>query len=905
MSVRARRGGASEVWTNLDAARRCPSLGSAEVSRAMNGVAVPSQEPGSGPADAFAAVPDPAGAGTIDDLVERLRRLKVWAGDPSYETIKNRVNAAWGAAGRPAAELARRSTVANCFQPGRRRFNTDLVVAVVRALHPDEGYVTQWRQALRVVGGETEAVAQVRVQDTLPRDLDTFTGRVAELDRLRLAMRGGDAVVISAIEGMAGIGKTQLAVHAGHLMLRDGTVDRVLFVNLRGFHPDPGQPPADPAAVLDGFLRLLGVPGHAIPHELAGRTAAFRDRLAGTRTLVLLDNAADAAQVRPLLTGAEGCLTLVTSRRSLIELRPATRLTVAAFTAGEALSYLAGAVAGVPAGPDPQALARIARRCGHLPLALSLIAGHIRATPGWTLTDHAERLDERHGQRRLDTGVELALTLSYQRLAPGRQQVLRLTALHPGQDFDAYAAAALTGTDLPTARAALDDLCRDHLLQPAAPGRYTFHDLVRAYATTRAHDRDRPADRRAALTRLFDHYLATVAAAVNALHPAEAHFHQPVPPTGLPAPDVTGPGAAVAWLDGERHTLVAVAVHTAANGWPEHTTRLSGRLFRYLFGGGHHAEALTVYTSAHDAALRSADLRGQASASTNLGISYLYAEQYERGAEHLRRALDVWRRIGDSPGQARVLFSLAAVDERFGRYEAAADRLRQALAGYREVGDRPNASTTLSSLATALDRLGRSAAALDAGREALALAREAGHRHGEAYALQVLANVEMRADQPGPAGEHLRRALTLRRGLGNRIGEADALDSLGMLHTRLGELDRAAASFHQALALFREVGSREGQAFSLNGLGEVALHAGRPGEALTHHTAAHAFAAEIGNRYQQARAETGLGHAHQALGDHATAREHFERALSRYAELGVPEAAQVRAHLAAAGLPRR
>ncbi len=264
---------------------------------------------------AFSAPPDPGRAATVDDLAGCLRALKVWAGGVSYETITARVNAAWSAAGRPPGELARRTTVADCFRPGRRPLNPDLVAAMVAALHPDTGYATQWQQALRVIGGAAAAAAQVRVQDTLPPPLAEFTGRTAVLDRLRAAAREGAGTF--AVVGMAGVGKTLLAVQAGHLLARDRPFDRVLFVNLRGFHPDPAQPPADPAAVLDGFLRVLGVPGHRVPHDLAGRGAALRDRLAGLRSLVVLDNAADAAQALPLVPAADGCVTLVTSRRAL------------------------------------------------------------------------------------------------------------------------------------------------------------------------------------------------------------------------------------------------------------------------------------------------------------------------------------------------------------------------------------------------------------------------------------------------------------------------------------------------------------------------------------------------------------------------------------------------------------
>ena len=204
--------------------------------------AQPMREPAHVPPRVGAALPDPGQAATLDDLVERLRSLKAWAGSPSYDTIKNRVNKMWSAAGLPAAELVGKTTVVDCFRPGRRRMNADLVMSIVQALHPDPGYVAQWRQALQVIVGETTAASQVRVQDCLPPDLAGFTGRTAELDRLRRVLadtgRDGGAVVISAIEGMAGVGKTQLAIHLGHLLLQEQSCDRVLFVNLRGFHPD-------------------------------------------------------------------------------------------------------------------------------------------------------------------------------------------------------------------------------------------------------------------------------------------------------------------------------------------------------------------------------------------------------------------------------------------------------------------------------------------------------------------------------------------------------------------------------------------------------------------------------------------------------------------------------------------
>lgn len=843
----------------------------------------------------YEALPDPGRAGTLDELTETLRLLKVWAGDPSYDTITNRVNMAWRTAGRPDGELAKRATVAACFTAGRRRLNTDLVIAVVQALHPSLGYVTQWRQALRVIAGEVRAAAQVRVQDRLSQEMVGFTGRTVELERLRQALHAGGTVVCS---GMAGVGKTQLAIHAAHLFARERPVDRVLFVNLRGFHPDPAQPPADPAAVLDGFLRLLGVPSQRIPHDLTARTAAYRERLAGSRTLVVLDNAADTDQVRPLLPQTPGCPVLVTSRRSLTTLPYATHLDIDVFTPAEALDLLTRTAPEVPVGRDPDATARIAHRCGHLPLALGLVVAHIRATSGWTLTDHADRLDERHHRRCLDSGVQLALDLSYHRQPADERRLLRLAALHPGPDLDAYAAAALSDCDLPTAQAALDRLCRDHLLQPAGPGRFTLHDLVRAHAAGRADDEDSPPQRRAALTRLFDYHLGTAATAMDVLYPAETgrQPHTP-PPVSTAAPVLTDPEDARAWLDTERSTLVAVAAHGAAHGWPTHTTRLSTTLYRYL-SGGYHSDALTIHGHARDAAEHSGDPAGRAHALTNLGTAYLDLGRSAPARECLQQALQLFRRAGDRVGQARAFGSLGSIEMLLGRYRLATSVFRWALTLCREGGDPTGEAIALGNLGRVETLLGRYRAATDHHEQALDLFRQTGDRSGQAWASTNLGDAERCLGRYGPAAEHLQQALTLYRQLGSRDGEAEALDVIGDLYTHLGQPTEATRHLGQALTLFRATGQREGEAGALNGLGEAARSAEHPADALAHHTEAHSVAVAIADRYQQARAHAGLGHAHRTLDQPDRARHHYRYAMTLYADLGTPEADRIRAQFA-------
>lgn len=838
------------------------------------------QQPAGGPA----APPDPGGAATAGELVERLRLLKVWAGDPSFERIKDRVGAAWTAAGRPAAELPGKTTIVDCFRPGRRRLNADLVVAVVEALHPDPGYSAQWRQALRVAGGQAAAAAQVRVWDTLPPDLAAFTGRDAELDRIGAALRDPGGPVV--ITGMAGVGKTRLAVHAAHRAAARRPFDRVLFVDLRGFHPDAAQPPADPGAVLDGFLRLLGVPGQQVPHDLAARAELWRARLAGGRTLLVLDNAASAEQVRALLPGAGPVL--VTSRRRLSGLPGATPVAVEVFSVAEALAYLAAAAPDVPGGADPAAAARVAHRCGLLPLALGLVAAHMRARPGWSMTDHAERLDERRA--RLDGGVELALALSYQDLPADRRRLLRLAALHPGQDLDAYAAAALAGTALDATATLLDALCHDHLLQQAAPGRYTMHDLIRAYATDRSTDDDSPAARRAALTRLFDYCLAAAALAMDVRHPAEAHRRPRVGRPGTPLPELTDPDAALAWLDTERAGLVAVAAHTAAHGWPGHTTRLAAVLYRYLTGG-HLGAALSVHAHAADAALAAGDGPGRARALTDLAVTNLAIGDRPAAGGLLREALRLHRQAGDPVGQARALTNLGVLETEAGRYRVAMDGYEEATALFRRAGDPTGEAHVLGNLGELEARLGRGAAADRHYGRALALFREAGDHTGEAWVLSLLGHALVHRGAHGPAEEHLRQALLLYQRLADRLGTAWVTDSLGALHHRLGRPAEAMEHHRRALDVFRETGDRDGEASALIGLGEAAQALGRPAEAVTFHAGALSVAADP---YPRARAHAGLGRAHQVLDDRARARHHYRRALRLHTDLGTPDAAELR-----------
>ncbi len=865
-------------------------------------------------------LPDPDGVADLDQLVVQLRRLKVWAGDPSYDNLARQISAR-----RP--EPARKSTVADCFRLGRRRLDADLLLGIVESLHPDSGYVARWQHALRVVVGDTQAAAYVSVEDVLPEDLTGFTGRTAELLGLKgLLTRSrydGDAVVISAFAGMAGVGKTRLAVHAGHLLAAADPFERVLFVNLRGFHDV--QKPADPAAVLDAFLRKLRVPAHQIPAGLAARTALYRQRLAGSRTLVVLDNAATEEQIRPLLPQTVGCLTLITSRRSL-SLPGTTRFEIDVFSRDDAIDYLTRNLQHLPTGDDPTAAERIAERCGYLPLALSLVTAYISTTTSWSLTDHADRLDERHRDRRIDDAVESALDLSYQNLPDQHRRLIRLLSLHPGADFDAYAAAALADTDLRLAELTLDELARDHLLQQTAKGRYTFHDLVHAYAAVKAVDEERPGDRRAALTRLFDYYLGTASKTMDVLYPLYADRRPKVPEPATPVPALATRSEAVGWLEVEHPDLIAVAEHTSRNGWLTHAVHLSTTLGRYLMGV-QGSGALTIHNAAHRAAVEAGDVRGQASALNNLGntrarlrqtreaialhrqtavkareaghvvleagahnalgIHYTQLIDWATAIENFERGLELYRQLGDRLGQALILSNLANIHRRTGRHAEAVAVLEDALTIYQDAGETEGQAAVVTSLAIVLERQGRLLEAADHSRRGLELYRSTGNRTGQARALVPLGLAERRSGSYDEAREHLDEALTIYRDLGNRGGEPVALHALGDLSAELGRLAEAGDLYREALAIYRETGAQDEECFALNGLGEVALAAGRAERAVSHHSEALAGAGAFDVAIQQARAHAGLGRAYRALGDLAAAAEHEQLAQVGYATMGV------------------
>jgi tetratricopeptide (TPR) repeat protein len=701
------------------------------------------------------------------------------------------------------------------------------------------------------------------------------------------------------------VGKTALAVHWAH-QVADRFPDGQLYVNLRGYDPDQLVPVAD---ALAGFLRTLGVPGSDIPPEPDERAARYRSLLAGRRMLVVLDNAGSVEQVRLLLPGTPACVTVVTSRDSLpglVARDGAVRLDLDLLPAADAVSLLR-ALIGQRADADPGAAEALAAQCCRLPLALRVAAELAAARPAIPLAGLVGELADQ--QRRLDlldaggdsrTAVRTVFSWSCRHLDPAAARMFRLLGLHPGPDLDRHAAAALTGAAVKQAGRALDALTRAHLTQLASPGRYSMHDLLRAYAAEQAIAHNSEDEQQAALTRLFDHYLHTAATAMDTLFPAERHRRPRIPPPAIPGPAVADPADARAWLDAERATLVAVTVHTASHGWPGHATRLAATLFRYLDTGGHYPEAIVIHTHARHAARDIGDSAAEATALTSLGAVDWRQSRYPQAVGHFGQALAICRETGDQSGEARALGNLGLVDFQQGRYPEASGHFGQALAICRETGDQSGEARALGNLGDIDIRLGRYPQGARHHRQALVVCHRTGDRPGEARALGNLGDIDIRLGRCQQAADHYHQALALFRETGDRIGEASTLGNLGLVDFQQGRCEQAAAHFRQALAVCHETGDRSGEAQALNGLGETFLATGRSSDARAQYAAALSVTTRSGEKYEQARARNGLARACHAAGDPGQARRHWKEALTLYISLGAPEADQVRAHLASA-----
>jgi DNA-binding SARP family transcriptional activator/Tfp pilus assembly protein PilF len=743
-----------------------------------------------------------------------------------------------------------------------------------------------------------------RPDTSVPRQLPAvgrhFVGRAAELAALtELLNSPGGPASVSVIAGTAGVGKTALAVcwaHEAAAFFPDGQ----LFMNLRGY--ESGEPVRATDALAE-FLRALGVPGRDIPVEESERAARYRSLLAGRRFLIILDNAREVSQVRPLLPGSATCAVMITSRDSLAGLvarEGAARIELDLLPPADAVRLLSEIIgARITAGSAVQ----LAAACARLPLALRVAAELATARPGVPVKELAAELLSH--QRRLDlldaggdplTSVRGVISWSYHRLDSDAARMLRLLGLYPGTDFDVYAAAALAGVSPPAAARLLGRLARAYLIQPCSADSFAMHDLLRAYAAELASASD-PGESRTPLSRLLDYCIRAVHNAITTLYPDRLQPGEPGGATAVPA--LADPLAALAWLDAQRANLVAAVACAVTKGQPAQAIGLARPLFVYLESAGHYPVAVSVCGQALRAAMDIGDRAATAAALSRLGIIAWRQSRFEQAAGQLKQALAVCGETGDEAGQAEVLGNLGLVAFERGDYDEATRYLLQARDLYRRLGRRDSEALALATLGKVAAHRGQYQPGLGNLTQALALFRETGAEDRQAEVLANIGTTVLRMGRHADATDYLQQALAMFRDCGYRHGEAHVLADLGVAAVRQGKCPDAALHLRNALQLFHELGEHAGEAEARNGLGEMFLAEGEATLASGEHATALGIATRIGDKFQLARGHQGLAESLDVTGDRTEAERHWREAFSLYSALGVPEATDVEARLLA------
>lgn len=698
---------------------------------------------------------------------------------------------------------------------------------------------------------KSSRLVRPRPRNDLPRDVADFTGRE---ERLAAVLAALDSHRVVSVDGMAGVGKTCLAVHVAH-RLAAGFPDAQLYVDLHGF--TEGRPPLDPDAALRMLLGALDVPSERVPQEgLEQLSACWRSELARRRVVVVLDNAADADQVRPLLPGAGESVALITSRNRLLGLDEVPPVSLDVLSPQESAELLARA-SGDPGGPegrlarDPAAAAEVLRLCGRLPLALRLAAARLRHRPGWTVGILVERMAE--GASEFDT----AFAMSVRQLDRSQARLFRMLGLLPGESFDEYGVAALADVPLRDARAMLEDLLDAHLVQQPTAGRYRLHDLVHQHARRAGEEQDPAGDRQRALGRVLDYYVHAAAAADAAmpfLTPARA-ARAGEPPAELPR--FADKNAAMGWLVAEYGNLMGAFETAAALGADVHVCELP-RFLRSYFArrcGTTHLNVLFERSLA--AAERLGDPLRLAEAHSDLGFARYNAGRtaeaataYETAGRHVSRADDVRAR-------AELALRRGYLSWDTGHTEEPLELFRLAGKLYEQAGCPTDAAHAAASEAWTMLQLGHREEAARRAREVL------GTPHADpawppALTARITLGVAVAHDEPDEAERNLSRALALAVDDGHLNNQAWCLNCRGVALRHMGRYEEALASHREAFALLDELFEEHWKIHFLNGYAETCRLAGLPEEALRLHRQALDLAPRLGNRHEEALAHEGV-----------------------------------------------
>jgi DNA-binding SARP family transcriptional activator/tetratricopeptide (TPR) repeat protein len=731
--------------------------------------------------------------------------------------------------------------------------------------------------------------------DTLDRDPSYLVGRDAELDDLLAGvgadLGSGSGLALCALDGMPGVGKSALAIRAAH-RLRARCPDGVLQLNLRTHHPH--QPPLGSSEALTQLLEALATPSGEIGRaaSLDALAALWRRSSSGRRLLLVLDDVKDAEQVTPLIPASPGSIVLITSRRRLLDLDGARQHTVQVLDEDAACALLAHV-----AGQDPEtqlpALARVARRCGALPLALSVVAAYLRAHPAWGPMDVVQRLDAASGLPNgdpLTAPVHRAFSMSYSELAAQPRALLRRIAAHPGQEIDLHATAALADADLATTEVLLDTLLEHRLLEEPVLHRYRLHDLLREYALGESRRESEQDDTRGAMDRLLDYYLSVAAKAEHILHP---HYR----PIDLPAltlprmtPDLDTPSAAQDWMTGEHLNLAAVAEYAHEHGRQPHARLLPHLLAQHLDRHGYWPEAVEILYRAAQTDVRLDDPAQDITAQlqTDLAAAYVRTRDLDRALEYASAALAIWKARHDRRGQADALLELGRIHWYARRPTDAVRAYTRSALLYERTANQYGHTVADYHLGIVLFELGRHDDAIERTRRALETAQNLADPSLECDLLANLGEMYRQTDRHEQALAYFQRAQAIADGLDDPQNTAVLANNIGAVHQRVGEHDKALVSFDTALRLFRALGDARNEIDTLVNLARTHAWLADHGNARLLLQRALTLVEHVSDPLRHAHVHLEIGHLHRSQGLYTHALASYQDALARAREAAAP-----------------
>jgi tetratricopeptide (TPR) repeat protein/transcriptional regulator with XRE-family HTH domain len=732
-------------------------------------------------------------AGHVAGFGEQVRRHRV-AAHLTQEELAERT----GLSVRAISDIERGRTV-------RPHDSSVSVLASTLGLEPPDELATP--------AGPEEGQRSVPRQ--LPTSLPFFAGRAAELETLNGLLRrrtGAHGTVVTAvISGTAGIGKTALALHWAHRSA-GSFPDGQLYASLRGF--DPSAEPVPPVAAIRGFLDALDVAPDQVPVSAEAQASLYRSLLADRRMLIVVDNARDAEQVAPLLPASPACLVLVTSRNQMPDLvatQGAYPLPLDLLDTGDAAQLLALRLGPQRLADEAGAVHQLIELCARLPLALSIIAARAATHPHFPLASMvAELRDSRTRLDALDSGerassLRAVFSCSYEKLSAPAARVFRLLGAHPGPDVTVAATASMAGISVREARKALAELHRGNLLTEPLPGRFAFHDLLRAYAAELVSAPGSEPERAAAARRMLDHYLHTARAAAIILYPHREAVTVAEPGPGVLPEDVADYDQAMRWLEAEHKVLLATIAQAAETGQDSHALQLSVILPTFLDGRGYWDSLVTVQQTALAVAQRLGDRQAQAQVQRALGQAYTRIGRNADARTCFMHALDLHRQLGDRLGEGRVELALAYMSEHQDHYAPALTHCKQALALFRAAGDRSWQAFALNSVGWCYARVGDYEQALAYCEQAMTLHRELGNADGEASTWDSLGFAHQQLGHHAEAVACYQRAKPVFVQRGDRFYLTEVLVHLGDSHQAAGDLEAARDAWLEALAILDEL----------------------------------------------------------------------------------------------------